>query len=77
MRCSKISKELAVLKELRRTVAAKALEAAENQGLNHSERLNTRGDQFEGDLQGLALHSCTFYECYECKKPYFGGMADC
>ena len=23
------------------------------------------------------MHSCTFYECHDCKKPYFGGMADC
>ena len=54
-----------------------ALEVAENQGLNHSERLVTAGDPYEGDLKGLALHSCAFYECYECKKPYFGGMIDC
>ena len=44
VRCPKISAELDALKELRRSVAVKALEAAENQGLNHSERLTTRGD---------------------------------
>ena len=37
----------------------------------------TPGDPYEGDLLGLALHSCSFFECYDCKKPYFGGMVDC
>ena len=23
------------------------------------------------------MHKCTFYECYQCKKPYFGGLVDC
>ena len=44
VRCPKISAELEALNEFRRSVAEKALEAAENQGLNHSERLTTRGD---------------------------------
>ena len=54
-----------------------ALQAAKNQGLNHSERLTTPGDPYIGDLKGLAMHSCAFYECFDCKKPYFGGMVDC
>ena len=23
------------------------------------------------------MHSCAFYQCHECEKPYFGGMIDC
>ena len=23
------------------------------------------------------MHKCTFYECFKCKKPYFGGLIDC
>ena len=74
---SEIMAELMKLKQLRSSVETLALEVANNQGLNHSERLTTPGDPYEGDLKGLAMHSCTFYECSDCKKPYFGGMADC
>ena len=53
------------------------MSVAEHQGLPNGERVTTPGDHFEGKLLELALHSYTFYECYECKKPYFGGLADC
>ena len=23
------------------------------------------------------MHNCAYYECFKCKKPYFGGMQDC
>ena len=75
--CPEINAELARLAELRDNLEEMALEVAQNQGLHLSERLNTPGDPFEGDLKGLALHSCAFYECHDCQKPYFGGMIDC
>ena len=28
-------------------------------------------------FEAFALHNCTFFECHQCKKPYFGGMQDC
>ena len=24
-----------------------------------------------------AASKCAFYECHECKRPFFGGLADC
>ena len=69
--------ELKKISELRENIERQALEVAESQGLNHSERLQTPGDPYEGDLLGLALHSCAFFQCFDCKKPYFGGMVDC
>ena len=37
----------------------------------------TEGDIYYGKLAEFAMHQCTFYECFKCKKPYFGGMQDC
>ena len=37
----------------------------------------TEGDIYFGKLQEFAMHQCTFYECDECKIPYFGGLQDC
>ena len=72
-----VNAQLTELIQLRSRVEDQALEVAKHQGLHLSERLTTPGDAYEGDLKGLAMHSCTFYECFDCKKPYFGGMADC
>ena len=69
--------ELTKLRELKTKIEKLAMEVAEGQGLPNSERLTTPGDPYEGKMLELALHSCTFYECFDCKKPYFGGMADC
>ena len=74
---AEINKELASLNELRQNIESQALKVASNQGLDHSERLTAEGDPYKGDLLGLAMHTCAFYECYDCNKPYFGGMVDC
>ena len=35
------------------------------------------GDAYFNEPVALAMHKCAYYECYECKVPYFGGMIDC
>ena len=54
-----------------------ALKAARNQGLDSDDRYTQESSVYHGDLLGLAMHSCSFYECNKCKKLYFGGMIDC
>ena len=76
-RCKPINDELQKLNYLKKQVEQKAIEVAENEGLPNAERLTTPGDPYEGKLLDLALHSCTFFECNDCKRPYFGGLADC
>ena len=46
-------------------------------GLRTSPKLKDEDDEFYNNFKGLALASCTFYECNACKTPYFGGMIDC
>ena len=75
--CQEINDEIKKLQILRHSIEKQALEVAENQGLDKHERLTTPGDFYEGKLLEFALHSCAFYACYECEKPYFGGMVDC
>ena len=36
-----------------------------------------RSDIYFNDITGFAMHNCSFYQCNECKNPYFGGMQDC
>ena len=42
-----------------------------------SDRVNDPADPFYKNWAGLALSSCTFYECNKCHEPYFGGMIGC
>ena len=72
-----IMNELRQLHALKAQVEKMALEVSEVQGLPNAERLTTRGDIYYGKKLELAMLSCTFFECNDCKKPYFGGTADC
>lgn len=35
------------------------------------------GGPFHGKILELAMFTCSFYQCFDCKMPYFGGMVDC
>ena len=58
-------------------VKEKALERASIEGLDKDERIERLGDSFFNDVQGYALFKLSFYECFKCKLPYYGGMRDC
>lgn len=75
--CDVINNELDKMYKLKHTVEIEALAEAEIQGLDKDERLKIEGDYYFGNLQDYAMHACAFYECYECKGSYFGGMIDC
>ena len=77
VRYQPIVDELNKLKALRADVQQKALAEAHNQGLDQDERLQRPGINYEETLTEMAMHSCAFYECARCHKPYFGGMVDC
>jgi len=47
------------------------------EGYDRQGRVLTEGDIYYYDLEGFAVHNCTFYECNKCSEPYFGGMQDC
>lgn len=59
------------------TVLQLSIEMVKQEGLDKEGRVVTKGDIYYKDLAGFALHNCTFFECFECKEPYYGGMLDC
>ena len=54
-----------------------AIQMATEEGYDKKGRVVTEGDIYFNDLAGFAMHNCTFFECNECKMPYYGGMEDC
>ena len=72
-----VAKVLGPLLSLKRQVEREGLVQAEKQGILSDERLTTPGDAYYGKVQEFVNHRCSFYQCFECKKPYFGGLIDC
>lgn len=53
------------------------MERAKFEDLAKNPRLKDPNDRFYNDLKSFALYKLSYYECYTCKAPYFGGMKDC
>lgn len=51
-----------------------ALERAKFEGIDKEERLRTVGDPYYNNLEAYAMARLSYYMCFKCKKPYFGGL---
>ena len=74
---SSLQAELAQFRELKASVEEMAVKVAKTQGLENDKRFTSPTSTYYGNLLGLAMHACSFYQCFKCKKAYFGGMIDC
>ena len=59
------------------TVVKKAMERAKFEDLEKAPRLQDKNDRFFGKLQDYAMSKLSYYMCFKCNIPYFGGMKDC
>ena len=41
------------------------------------ERLKDEKSEYFENLEKFAMDHLNYYECYECKEPYFGGHREC
>ena len=64
-----IAAELGPLLHLKSLVSKNALLKAKDQGII--------SDEDDEGSQETANKRCAFYQCFTCKKPYFGGLRDC
>lgn len=48
---------------------------AKHEGLEKDDWL--KHPPYNGDLLPYALARLSYYLCFKCKKPYFGGLKDC
>lgn len=75
--CAHLQHDLIKALTMKTLVEKEALKVAERQGLLEDERLKNPDDHFYGKPLDYAMHRCAFYECFPCKKPFFGGLIDC
>lgn len=72
-----INDMLEEVSKMEEDIRSKALERAKHEGLDKDERLKKPGDPYFNDLEKYAMARLSYYTCYECKTPYFGGLKDC
>lgn len=58
-------------------VIEKAIIRAKFENLDKNPRLVDRNDRFFNDIKAFAIYKLSYYQCFKCKGPYFGGMKDC
>ena len=74
--CPQLQNDLSKLLKLKESVLELANKFAEK-GKIDLKPVNTRGDQYYGKKEEYIMNKCAFYECNKCKKPFYGGLADC
>lgn len=75
--CPALVEELNESKVIEDDVLKKVVERAKFEGIDKDPRLKDPNDKFFNDLRGYAIYKLSYYMCFKCKMPYFGGKKDC
>ena len=75
--CGTLEAELKEPRKMKEQISQKAVERAKVEGLDKDPRLSNPDDDYYNDLQKYALARMSFYTCFTCNQPYFGGMREC
>lgn len=75
--CPPLVEELSESKRIEDDVLKKVVERAKFEGIDKHDRLKDPKDKFFNDLRGYSIYKLSYYMCFKCKSPYFGGMKDC
>jgi hypothetical protein len=75
--CPALVEELSESKRIEDDVLKKVVERAKFEGIDKHDRLKDPKDRFFNDLRAFSIYKLSYYMCFKCKSPYFGGMKDC
>lgn len=76
--CPQLDKEVKKQELFEQTVIKKCMERAKFEELHKHDRVcKNKDDRFYGKLQEYAMAKLSYYMCFKCQNPYFGGMKDC
>ena len=75
--CREIMDELIELESYERDVKKKALERGKFEDLDKDPKMKDPHYHFYNKFQEFCLFKLSYYECFKCKQPYFGGKKDC
>ena len=52
-----------------------SVQRAKHEGIDKDKRMQE--PPYSGDLTSYAMARLSYYMCFKCKKPYFGGLKSC
>ncbi|CDW80922.1 e3 ubiquitin-protein ligase [Stylonychia lemnae] len=76
-KCEPLNRELALALKIEEEVIKKAVERSKYEGLEKDPRIADPNDIYYNNIQKYAMYKLAYYQCFQCKIPYFGGMKDC
>lgn len=68
---------LTEVKALYEELRGKALSRLKFERLEKDRRLIDPTSEYYANIEKFAMDVLTYYQCFKCEKPYFGGMKDC
>jgi len=63
--------------DLHRQVEEKSLARLKHEGKDKDDRLTNPDDPYYQAEQEYAMAIYSYYQCFKCKNPYFGGLKSC
>lgn len=79
--CKEITQIIEQAEKVEKEIHSKAEERGKYENLAKDEKLkdkyNDPGHRFYKNFKLMCIESLSYYECYECKQPYFGGQKNC
>ena len=63
--------------DLDKKIREKCVLRAKHEGMDYDERIKDKKSEYFNNLEQFAMDHLNYYECYECKEPYFGGHRQC
>ena len=67
----------APIREVKDEVRRKAVTRLKFENKDKDSEITDPGSKFYQDEEGYAMDKYNYYECHQCKKPYFGGERAC
>ena len=64
-------------KDIEGKILEKSVLRAKHEGLESDERLKDPKSEYFNNLEKFAFDHLNYYECFDCKDPYFGGNKEC
>jgi hypothetical protein len=65
------------LLKLHKEIETMCMKRLKHEGRDKCDDIIKENGKFYKNPLGYAMHNFAYYMCYECKKPYFGGMRRC
>mmetsp|Transcript_23513 Transcript_23513/g.41672 ORF Transcript_23513/g.41672 Transcript_23513/m.41672 type:complete len:608 (-) Transcript_23513:48-1871(-) len=73
-----VTMQMRVILELYQDIREKALKRLDFEGMSNDVRLKDPNDRnYFNQPERYAFDSLSYYECFKCKRPYFGGKKNC